>query len=163
MTIRKIQKILSDEVNSFKRFEILEHYTKHSNDSNDVLFLLNLITTDPDPMVRHEVAAQLLRLEMFRSEISKIHRKEILLTFKERIQNDNSIVVKHECLEAIGYVGDKDDFDYLRHIIENDKNEDIISTAQIALGALTLRTDKKLEPSEFWDRIYNEYDENNGK
>ena len=69
MTIKKIQRILLDEVNSFKRFEILEHYTKYSNDSSDVLFLLNLIISDPDPMVRHEVAAQLLRLEMFTQDI----------------------------------------------------------------------------------------------
>lgn len=154
MKIKRIQEILKTESDSFKRFEILEHYSKYSKDPEDILFLLKLLIVDPDPMVRHEIAAQLLRLEMFRSDISKRHRKEILSAFKERIKNDTSIIVKHECLEALGYIGEKSDLEYLSNIINEESNEDIVSTAKISLGALTFRTEKNLEPGEFWNDIF---------
>lgn len=157
MSIKIIQKILIEEENSFKRFEILEHYSKFAQGSSDIDFLLKLILTDNDPMVRHEVAAQLLRMMMFRSDITRGYAHPILGAFKERIQNDSSIVVRHECLEAVGYLGDKDDLAYLQELIEENSHPDVVSTARISLEALKYRLDFSLGPEDFWDKIVEEH------
>lgn len=155
--IDDIKKVLKQSTCAFEKFEILEHYAKFSNSEDDVKFLLEILRTDNDPIVRHEASAQLLRIEMFYSNISIDLRDEILESLIDRVKNDSSVIVIHECLEAIGYIASENEIQFLRDIISTYENADIVSTAFIALKALELRINKNLEPGQFWDEIYSKW------
>jgi HEAT repeat protein len=155
--INDIKKILKNSSCVFEKFEILEHYAKFSNSADDVKFLLEILKTDQDPIVRHEVSAQLLRIEMFYSNISIDLRDEIVKSLIDRVENDSSVIVVHECLEALGYIASKNEIQFLKDIINTNTNCDIVSTAFIALKALELRVNYNLEPGQFWDDIYNKW------
>src|SRR6266404_3744554 len=58
---------------SYERFEALEHYVAVANNEIDVLFLIEMLQNDGDPMLRHEAAAQLLRLDAINPRLTANH------------------------------------------------------------------------------------------
>ena len=103
--------------------------------------LLEILAKHPNMMVRHEVAFVLLELEERNPVLMKMMRKDIIKVLSRRVKCDKSVVVKHEVLETLGYIGDKTCRKLLRRYLKS-KNNDIKESALFALQLLESRLRK---------------------
>src|SRR2546429_9385221 len=98
----KIKRILLQEPDPFIRFEVLEKFFGFVYVEEDVHFLLSLLRSDRDPCVRHEVAAQLFRIEEQKPHLMVNIRPNVIEGLLDRAEYDESTVVRHEAIEALG-------------------------------------------------------------
>ena len=132
---------------AFARFEILEHYTDFVESEEDIGPLQEVLTLDPDPIVRHEAAAQLLKIETKRPELTANLKQQIQSALVKSIHEDSSVIVRHEAMEALAYIGNEDALPILQGLV-NDSNSDIKCTALIARDILLFRLKHSLKGSE---------------
>jgi HEAT repeat protein len=100
--------------------------------------MINILENDHDPCVRHEVAAQLYRIEERKPQLMANLRTRVVSALFDRAWNDESVVVRHESIEVLGYIADAQSLSALRRLTV-DENLDISSTAEIALRTATRR------------------------
>lgn len=144
--------IIRNESDPSIRFEILEKFYHNIDNEKDILFLLDVLNNDSDPCVRHEVAAQLFRAAEKKPNLLVNLKQIVINTLLEKAHNDESIVVKHECIEALGYITDADSLKFI-HRLCNDENIDISTTANIAYKTARRRLVLNLKVSELTDNI----------
>lgn len=132
----------------FTRFEVLEQFAKIVDEESDVVILQSLLAHDPDPIVRHEAAAQLLQVETNKPELTASLRNQIQQALMKSVREDESVIVRHEAMEALAYVGDESALRVLGDLAD-DANTDIKCTARIARDILQFRLENKLKGSEF--------------
>jgi hypothetical protein len=143
----RIINILKNEQDPSIRFEVLEKFFEYIYSEEDVLFLMGLLIHDSDPCVRHKAAAQLFRVEEKESPLTVNLKSKIIQALVDRAFHDKSTVVRHESIEALGYLGDKSALDSLK-ILMGDENLDVSSTAGIAFGTAKRRVENNIDASE---------------
>lgn len=148
----KIIEIIRNELDPSIRFEVLEKFYHKLDNEKDVLFLLNILNNDIDPCVRHEAAAQLFRVAEKKPDLLLNLKKTVINALLDRAYNDESTVVRHESIEALGYIADKDTLKHLYSLSLND-NLDIKTTASIAHKTAKRRLVLNLKASEITDNI----------
>lgn len=147
---QKIINILRIEKDPSVRFEVLEKYLEFIDSEEDVRFLIKILFDDADPCVRHKAAAQLFRIEEKDIDLPKNLKSEIIHALLDRALNDESTVVRHESIEALGYLGDESALNSLKKLTI-DENLDVRSTAIIALGTASKRVEFNLEVNQVSD------------
>ena len=142
--------ILTKEENPMIRFEVLEKFYKIVSTENDINLIIEILINDTDPCVRHEAAAQLFRIEEKKSELFKPLKRKAIDALFDRAYNDISTVVRHESIEALGYLAEKDHLTQLEKLIISE-DIDIKSTAAIAYNAASIRIKNNLKANELGD------------
>ena len=143
----KIIRILNTSRDASLRFEALEKFYECAETEGDILFVISILNNDADPCVRHEAAAQLFRLEekkswLFSGELRNMAIRALLA----RANYDQSIVVQHELIEALGYLIDREHLSDLEAFMGSD-NIDISSTARISARVARIRIEKGISAS----------------
>lgn len=131
---------------AYQRLELLEYYAVQAKTVDGVQEILLVFEKDPCPIVRHEAAAQLIRLERDRPDIVFPLRVKIRQALIRGLQ-DKSVVVQHEVLESLAYIGDESTLDTLRTAM-SDVNTDVSNTAKLAYEILAFRLERNLKPGE---------------
>jgi len=120
------------------KFEAIDRLRSLSLDERDILKVLEVLERHPDLMVRHEAAFVLLDFEEKNPSLSKKMRAVITNALSKRARYDKSLVVRHETLEALGYVGDESCMNLLLQSTKS-RNKDIRESALFALQLLRFR------------------------
>jgi HEAT repeat protein len=128
------------------RFEVLERFSDLADCEDDVRSMINLLENDGDPCVRHEAAAQLIRIEEKKPHLMTNLRQRAIAALLERALNDESTVVRHESIEVLGYIGDERSLQNLTELAM-EENLDIRSTAEIALRTAERRIKRGVKAS----------------
>ena len=134
------------------RFEVLERFPELADCESDIQFLIDILQNDHDPCVRHEAAAQLYRIEEKKPQLMANLRPRVVSALFERAWNDESVVVRHESIEVLGYIADEQSLDALRRLT-TDVNLDISSTAEIALRTATRRIAEGIETRDLCSEL----------
>src|SRR5437867_10558253 len=142
-----LRKLLRDK-SAFTRFEILEQYAMIADDADDIIPIQRALAEDPDPIVRHEAAAQLLKIETSKPELSEGLKRQIQNALLKSVLKDQSVIVRHEAMEALAYIGDESALPILENLID-DANTDIKCTARIARDILIFRLKNGVSGAEF--------------
>jgi len=137
---------------AFTRFEILEHYADFADAEADIFPLQKVLAQDPDPIVRHEAAAQLLKIETKKPGLTVNLRPQIQAALIKSVCEDNSVIVRHESMEALAYIGDRGAMSVLESLVGH-ANADINCTAKIACDILRFRLLNKLSGAEISDAL----------
>lgn len=140
------------EGSAYERFEALEHFTALISNEADVLHLITILHNDDDPIVRHEAAAQLLRAETIKPDATGDMRAIICAALVKALEKDSSIIVQHEALEALAYIGDAETLRVLDSF-RNSPNPDIRSAANVAFDMLCFRISKSVRASDLGKAI----------
>ena len=148
--------IENGNVSDFKKFEMIEHYSDKVESVEDILQLMELFPKLPNPILRHEISAQLLRLEQKKSELTSKIRDEIEDFLIEVSSTDESIVSKHEALESLSYLGTEKSLNFLKNALHIETNLDIVKTIEISIGVLEYKLDNKIKSGDLYEEIYNE-------
>ncbi len=148
----KLKTILLNETDASIRFELLEKFFSTINTQDDVRFLIRLLHSDKDPCVRHEVAAQLFRTEEKKPHLMENLRDDVIAALLERAQRDESTVVRHEAIEALGYIGDAQTLVVLKQLA-TEVDIDIRSTAEIAVSTTARRMRENVTTGELADHL----------
>jgi len=149
--------ILKKDVNPTVKFEILEKFFHYVDCDQDIDFLIELFDTEVDACVLHEISAQLFRIEEKKPDIMRSKKKVVIEKLLYRSINDDSVVVRHESIEALGYLGDESCLEIL-DALKNDQNSDIKSTAHIAFENTFVRLKFNLKASELCDFYIKQYE-----
>lgn len=123
------------------KFEAIDRLRIVPLNKREVCKILDILERHPDMMVRHEAAFVLLELEETNPRLLKKMRPDITAALSRRVKYDKSLVVRHETLEALGYVGDESCLSLLRLSAKN-RNKDIRESALVALQLLEFRLNK---------------------
>ncbi len=99
-------------------------------------FLIDILINDPDPIVRHEAAFVLGKL----AENEKIKGIEAALTICQSAIYDQSVVVRHECVEAL-YAFQGEQVNKTIQLLLDDPQEEIRFTAIITAERRLLSND----------------------
>jgi hypothetical protein len=143
----EIVAILRTEEDACVRFEMLENFYEVADSESDILLLLSILNNDEDPCVRHEAAAQLFRIEEKKSYLfSPMTKNMAIKSLFTRAKYDESVVVRHESIEALGYLVDFDRLDCLDSFVQSE-NLDIKSTAKISTKVARYRIEKNIPAS----------------
>jgi hypothetical protein len=148
----KITTILKCESDPSIRFEVLEKFYSLVDCEDDVRFIINVLQNDEDPCVRHEAAAQLFRIEEKKPTLMINLKRQTIAALLDKAYNDESIVVRHESIEALGYIGDEHSLTSLEKL-SKDKNLDIRSTAEIAFHTAERRIKDGVRASDLTAHI----------
>jgi hypothetical protein len=145
--------ILSDE-KDFKRFELLEQYIQFASEEGDVLFLLKVLRKDQSSIVRHEAAAQLLKIEQRKPELIRNLKDKVIDALLVVVMNDKSLVAKHESVEALSYIGDNTVLPVFNKLLDSlDKDNELIDSVHLAKEAIEYRISKNIMASELGEAI----------
>ncbi len=136
----------------FKRFELLERFAENASKETDVITIIEILESDPSLMVRHEAAARLLKLAYYKPHLIVNLTQRISGTLVKAALGDKSIVVRHESIEALGYLGGEDVIPVLSELTR-DQNLDIRDSATVALDLLKFRLHENVPASKIADRI----------
>ena len=131
---KQLRDELSIAVTACQRMDVLEKLVGGiDGDDNCAVenFLVNILRTDKNPVVRHEAAFVLGKLY----ELGDIQGDITLGQLCDSSLSDRSVVVRHEAPEVLGCFNDDKAITTLQ-ILENDPNYDISMTAQISLERL---------------------------
>jgi len=120
------------------KFEAIDRLRSFSLNKNDVSMVIDILEKHPDMMVRHEAAFVLLELEESNPRLLKEMSSIITSALSRSAKYDKSLVVRHETLEALGYVGDETCLNFLR-LSTKSRNKDIQESALVALQLLEFR------------------------
>lgn len=147
---RRIINILVEERDASVRFEVLERFLDFIDSEEDVVFLIELLANDLDSCVRHKAAAQLFRIKEKGIVVTADLESKIIEALVDRAFHDASTVVRHESIEALGYLGNESTLDSLRELIEVD-NPDVSATAYIAYETAKRRAEYNIDATELGD------------
>ncbi|HEV7601962.1 MAG TPA: hypothetical protein VGO49_17115 [Bradyrhizobium sp.] len=143
----EIVAILRTETDACVRFEMLENFYEAADSEADILLLLSILNNDEDPCVRHEAAAQLFRIEEKKSHLfSPMTKNMAIKSLFTRAKYDESVVVRHESIEALGYLVDFDRLGCFDSFVQSE-NLDIQSTAKISAKVARYRIEKNIPAS----------------
>ena len=149
---QKIIEIIKEEKDASIRFEVLEKFYHKVDCESDVQLLIDILKDDYDPCVRHEAAAQLFRVAERKPLLLQNLKSKAIETLLDKACNDVSTVVRHESIEALGYIADLNALKDLEHFSKSD-NLDIHSTAHIALKTAKRRLEMNLTADEVTNNI----------
>jgi len=138
-TYEKFQK-----VNDGKKMSMIEGYLatalKSHNPADWVILFLHIAQNDKSPCVKHEAAfntGQVFAKYEFNEELENI-KDHIAHAFCEIVENDESLVMKHETMESMGDAGfDTPEVRELLYRYSQDQNYDVANTARISYWQIT--------------------------
>jgi HEAT repeat protein len=157
-----VKQIILGDYEDFKRFEMMESFSKYAEDSEDVKFLVKVLRNDKSSVVRHEAAAQLLKIEQKKPWIMESVKDFVIEELLNVVLYDVSIVARHESVEALSYIGDSRVLIKLDEIIKNEaKENELLETVQLARDTIEYRLIKNILPSELSSTIIKESISNN--
>ncbi|MBS1593175.1 MAG: HEAT repeat domain-containing protein [Bacteroidetes bacterium] len=151
-----IKSIISGNAKDFKRFELLENFAIICDSKEDIEFLVNILTCDRSSVVRHEAAAQLLKIEQKKPWVLKPMKSYVIRKLLNVVITDTSLVAKHESVEALSYIGDSSVLIELNKLIENSGEDEISDTIQLAIETIEYRIVKNINAHELSDAILSE-------
>ena len=155
----KIIEILKTELDPTIRFEVLEKFYHQVSSDEDINLIIDILKNDADPCVRHEAAAQLFRIEEKKNSLMKNLKRKAISVLFDRACHDESTVVRHEAIEALGYIVENEDLNNL-YAFTDSTNNDIKSTAYIAYNAAKQRIENNLQPKELSNHLINSWKKN---
>lgn len=157
ITKENIKAIIVGGQADFKRFEMMESFAKYADEPEDIKFLVSVLKNDNSSVVRHEAAAQLLKIEQKKPWLLEQLKEYVIEELLNVVMNDKSLVARHESVEALSYIGDKNVLVRLDEIIKTeDENNEIIETVKIARDIIEYRIIKDIQASELSRTIINE-------
>lgn len=132
------------KVNDGKKMSIIEDFLttalKSDNPADWVMLFLQIGQNDKSPCVKHEAAfniGQVFSKHEFNLVLEGI-KDDVAHAFCEIVENDESLVMKHETMESMGDAGfDTPEVRKLLHKYSHDKNYDVANTAQISYWQIT--------------------------
>lgn len=149
--------ILSDDKN-FKRFEMIENFVYYASEPEDVKFLVFILRNDKNSVVRHEAAAQLLKIEQKKPWIMEEIKDYVIKELLNVVINDTSLVAKHESVEALSYIGNEMVLKTFNELIENqDKENELMDTILVARDSIDYRISKKITASTLSEEIIKDH------
>lgn len=110
---------------------IYDQYTPESVEAG----LLEIVQHDENPVIRHEAAFHLGKL----NSTLTFNEKKIIEIFEHVLNSDRSIVVKHEVLEALGFLDSPESIALLTRYSQH-SDPDISTSADLSLNRISLRT-----------------------
>jgi len=141
-----IEQVLSDLKNisipAHVRFELIEQYAETVTTSEDVLNFIALMESENNSILRHEISAQLLRINNKKPGLLQPIQSEIEDFLIGVILNDQSIVSRHEAIESLSSIGGKKSLAFLLKLCRNEQNNDILDTIHISLPLIEQRLEK---------------------
>lgn len=131
-------------LNDGKKMSAIEGYLatalKSNNPADWVMLFLQIAQNDKSPCVKHEAAfntGQVFAKHEFNEELENI-KDHIAHAFCEIVENDQSLVMKHETMESMGDAGfDTPEVRALLYKYSQDENYDVANTAQISYWQIT--------------------------
>jgi hypothetical protein len=128
-----------------ERFELIESYAELVTDTFDILHLLNFMHEERNAVLRHEISAQLLKInkrvpELVLPIINKIENFLI-----DTAINDESIVSRHEAIEALSSIGGEESLKFLLELSKTEVNKDILDTILISMPIIKRKIKDKKE------------------
>lgn len=157
----RIKSIILSNEDNFKRFELIEQFIDLVSEADDIIFLLNILISDRSSVVRHEAAAQLLKVEQKKPSIIAPLRERVIKALLHVVARDPSMVAKHESAEALSYIGDISVVQKLNEIASTvDKDDEILETIDIAKQTIVFRNKNKIAASELGNKILESFIEN---
>ena len=126
--------------------------------SRVVPFLLEILQKDRSSVIRHEAAAQLLKIEQKKPWVMSDMKDKVIAELLSVIINDKSLVARHESIEALSYIGDDTVLPLLNKIIKSESSDnEILDTLKIAKDIIEYRIIKNISPSQLSKTIIEEY------
>jgi hypothetical protein len=130
--------------NDGQKMEMMEELLTLAQNESDptewIKLFLRIAQTDSSPCVKHEAAfntGQVFAKHESFEERENI-KEEIAHAFCEIIENDESLVLKHEAMESMGDADlDTPEVRALLYKYSRDKNYDLANTAQISYWQIT--------------------------
>jgi|ERR1035437_2601133 HEAT repeat protein len=157
ITKETIKDIILGGYPDFKRFEMMESFAKYADETTDVEFLVNVLRNDSSSVLRHEAAAQLLKIEQKKPWLINQLKDFVIESLLNVVMNDKSLVARHESVEALSYIGDKNVLKKLDEIIKTEnENSEIIETVKIARDIIEYRIIKDIKASDLGSTILSE-------
>lgn len=149
--------ILSDDKN-FKRFEMIENFVYYASEPEDVKFLVSVLRNDKNSVVRHEAAAQLLKIEQKKPWIMEEIKDYVINELLNVVLIDQSLVAKHESVEALSYIGDDKVLKKFNELIEKQSDEnELLDTILVARDSIDYRISRKIAASTLGEEIIKDY------
>lgn len=128
-----------DSINIVKNFELYESYLRIENlfnlmniaDNDSMNAIYFSLKNDPCELVRHEAAFCL-------GETASLEARDVLIDVLK--SDDKSLVVIHECLMSLGTIGEKNDLDFIKTFLTDNRFE-VKCSAQIAIDRILQQED----------------------
>ena len=152
-TKKEILHVLLQGDRDYLVFGVLDKFADLANNKKDLDLLLKLLEKHPNPIVRHEVAAQLAKLRMKSPHLFARTKRLVINALLECVSKDKSPTARHEAIEALGYVGDLSVLPIMRTFL-SDSDADIRSTTRIAIDILRFRLKKGNLPLRLWKAMF---------
>lgn len=153
-----IVSFISANQSNFKRFELLEHFAEVSEEPSDVLFLVDVLQNDTSSVIRHEAAAQMLKIKQRKSHLITPNQGVVINALLHVVRHDTSMVARHEAAEALSYIGDEQILAELNNIIElMESSNELLETLQLTTDTIKYRAEKKIDSSCLGDEILKEF------
>lgn len=146
--------IIKNELKDFKRFEVIEHFSELVSEESDILLLLDILRNDTSSVVRHEAAAQLLKIEQKQPHLLSNLKDIVIKELLHVVVNDYSLVAKHESVEALSYIGNVDVIEKFNELIEDNKTHpELLESIIIAKETIIYRSEKNIGASGLCKQI----------
>lgn len=158
ITKEKIKNIILSNGENFRRFELIEHFIEFASEEDDVYFLLDILRNDMSSVIRHEAAAQLLKIEQKKPWLISAIRDKVIKHLLDVVMMDRSMVARHESAEALSYIGDgavADKLEQMRRSMQ--PNDELIETLEIARDTIYYRVKFGISASDLGRSILQEY------
>lgn len=110
------------------------------NPTEWIKLFLQIAQTDSSPCVKHEAVFNIGQIFAKHESFEELEtiREELAHVFCEIVENDESLVMKHETMESMGDAGfDTPEVRALLYKYSRDENYDIANTAQISYWQIT--------------------------
>ncbi len=127
-----------------QKMEMMEEFLSIALNENDptdwVKIFLRIAQTDSSPCVKHEAAfntGQVFSKHKSFEERENM-KEEIAHAFCEIVENDESLILKHETMETMGFADlDTPEVRALLYKYSQDENYDLANSAQISYWQIT--------------------------
>ena len=157
ITKETIKSIILGEGKDFQRFEMIENFVNYASEHEDVKFLVAILKNDKSSIIRHEAAAQLLKIEQKKPWLIDKLRSYVIEELLTVVLSDKSLVARHESAEALSYIGDKNVLETFENLINSNITKDeIIETVITARDTIKYRMDNNIKASELSASILKE-------
>jgi hypothetical protein len=130
--------------NDGQKMEMMEELLTLAQNESDptewIKLFLRIAQTDSSPCVKHEAAFNTGQVFAKHESSGKLDsmKEEIAHAFCEIVENDESLVMKHETMESMGDAGfDTPEVRALLYKYSQDENYDVANTAQISYWQIT--------------------------
>lgn len=110
-----------------ERFDVVHNLTEVDNDAARKL-LMEVLISDPSPLVRHEAAFAL----------GYIGNQDVVPSLKQAVLRDDSFLVRHEAAMALADVGSEEDIPCLTAGLQ-DASREVAISCQVAVKRIRAR------------------------